>query len=510
MAISASANPLPAKPTPSPAPSPATGPSAWIPVLLTPLVLLVNGFHPFAGDAGLYIAGLRHLLDPSLYPLNAVFVTAFTRGSLFPWGMAALVRFTHMPLPWALLFAQVLSIWLFLAACRQLASRLFSSASARTCAVLLAAACCALPVAGTALVLMDPYVTARSFSTPLSLFAVTACLDRRWLRTALLLVLAAAFHPLMAIYAGAFVVLCGLTASGRLRTALALCAAALVACGAAFTYAHRLPIDPAYRQAVLLPPRSFLFLARWRWYEDLGLALPLLLFALAAPRLRPADPKRALCLTCLLLGATSVAVAAFFVPVAGPYPLVPFQVLRSFHLIYAVGVVLAAGLAATLFARSRTAAVAFFTLLFAGMFFAEPLAWPGCRRVEWPGASPANPYQQAFLWIRENTPRNAVFAFNPGLVYLPEEDEQGFRAIALRDQLADDKDAGVAAVLPPLAARWATQRNPELSIDSMSDARRRAVLLPLGANWILLPPAAPTAFPCPYRNSVVQVCRVAP
>ncbi|MGA8108656.1 MAG: hypothetical protein WB974_04435 [Acidobacteriaceae bacterium] len=508
MAISASANPLPA--AASPPPTPAAGPSAWIPLLLTPLVLFVHGYHPFAGDAGLYIAGLRHLLDPSLYPLNAVFITAFTRGSLFAWAMAALVRLTRLPLPWALLLAHLLTVWLFLAACRQLAARLFARASARWCAVLLAAACCALPVAGTALVLMDPYVTARSFSTPLSLFAVAACLDRKWLRAALLLALTAAFHPLMAIYAGAFVVLCGLIASGRLRAALVLCVAAVVACGAAFAFAHRLPIDPAYRQAVLLPPRSFLFLARWRWFEDLGLALPLLLFALAVGRLHPADPKRSLCLTCLLLGATSVAIAAFFVPAAGPYLFVPFQVLRSFHLIYAVGVVLAAGPAATLFARSRTAAVLFFTLLFAGMFFAEPLAWPGCSRVEWPGANPANPYQQAFLWIRKHTPRDAVFAFNPRLIYLPDEDEQGFRAISLRDQLADDKDAGVAAVLPALAARWAAQRNPELSIDAMSDAERRAALLPLGANWILLPPAAHPLLPCPYRNSVVQVCRLAP
>jgi hypothetical protein len=80
------------------------------------------------------------------------------------------------------------------------------------------------------------------------------------------------------------------------------------------------------------------------------------------------------------------------------------------------------------------------------MFAAQRLAWSGSNHLEWPGSAAANPYQQAFLWIRDNTPRNAVFAFNPQLVYLPKEDEQGFRAITQRDHLADDKDAGIVAV----------------------------------------------------------------
>jgi hypothetical protein len=470
----------------------------------------VHGFHPFAGDAGIYVAGLRHLLDPTLYPLNAAFVSAFTRLSLFAWMMAAFVRASHLPLAWALLAAHLASIALFLLACRQLAVRLFARESARWCAVLLAAACCTLPVAGTALVLMDPYVTARSFSTPLSLMAVAAVLDRAWIRTILLLAVTAAVHPLMAAYATALVVLYACIASGRTRTAFALCALAVAGAGVAFALAHRVPVNPDYQEAILLAPRTFLFLARWRWYEDLGLVLPLLLFAIAGRTLRPADPKRNLCFTCIALGLTSTIIAAFFVPSSGPYLLVRLQVLRSFHPIYAIGVVLAGGLVAALLARSRAATVALFALLFTGMFLAEPRTCPDCQRVEWPGTQPTNPYRQAFLWIRNHTPRNAVFAFDPQLVYQPNEDEQGFRAIADRDHLADDKDAGIAAVLPHLATRWAAQRNPEFAVDTMSDDQRRAVLIPLGATWLLLPPAAPTALPCPWRNSVAQICRLTP
>jgi hypothetical protein len=453
-----------------------------------------------------------------LYPLNSVFVSAFTHWSLFAWSIAGFIRLTHLSMGWALLIAHLVSIALFLFACRQLAFRLFNRESTRWCAVLLAAACFTLPVAGTALVLMDPYVTARSFSTPLSLIAVAACLDsarlQSWIRTALLLAVTAAVHPLMAAYATAFIVLYAWIAAGRTRIAVALCALAVAGAGIAFAFAHRRLVNPDYREAVLLAPRAFLFLARWRWYEDLGLVLPLLLFGVAWGTLRPPrptrDPKRNLCLTCIVLGVTSTIIAALFVSPSGPYPLVPLQVLRSFHLIYAIGMVLAAGPVAALLGRFRTVTVVFFALLFVGISLAEPLSWPDCRRIEWPGAGPVNPYQQAFLWIRSNTPRNAVFAFNPQLVYVPNEDEQGFRANARRDHLADDKDAGIAAVLPFLATRWATQRNPAFSVDKMSDHDRRAVLQPLGATWLLLPPEAPTDYPCLWQNSVAKICRITP
>ncbi len=182
------------------------------------------------------------------------------------------------------------------------------------------------------------------------------------------------------------------------------------------------------------------------------------------------------------------------------------SVLRSFHLIYAVGLVLCGGLLAARMSHSRPVGFSLIVLLFAGMFAAQNVAWPGCDRIEWPWTRPSNPYQQAFLWIRDHTPRNAVFAFNPELVYLPYEDEQGFRAIAQRDHLADDKDAGIVAVIPRFAERWAAQRNAQLNIDRMTDAQRIAALHPLGANWLLLPPETQTAFPCPYRNDVVKVC----
>jgi hypothetical protein len=482
------------------------------PRLLTPVVLLVHGYHPFAGDAGIYLAGVRHVLDPSLYPLNAQFATAFTRLSIFGWGLAGLVRVSHVSLEWVLFALFLLSIFLFLAACRELAAHLFPSEASRWSAELLAAAWFTLPVAGTALTLMDPYVTARSFSTPVALFAVVACLDCAWGRTTLLLVLAVLLHPLMGAYAAGFVILLGLVGDGRARAAVWVCAAAFTVCGAAFAFARHAPVSAAYRQAVGLAPRSFLFLARWRWYEVLGVVLPLLLFARALHRLGDSSRIGSVCVACLLTGSSSLLIAALFVPVSGPYLLVPLQILRGFHVIYSVGIVMCGGLLGAAVAQFRGVGRVFegvgFVALFCVMFFVQRVSWPGSNAIQWPGMIPANPYEQAFLWIRKSTPRNAVFAFNPQLVYRPGEDEQGFRAIAERDQLADDKDGGVVAVVPRLADRWARQRNAEVSVDGMSDEQRLGALVPPGANWVLLAPDAQTRFTCPFRNAVAQVCRM--
>jgi hypothetical protein len=153
--------------------------------LLTPLVLVVHGYHPWSDDAGIYVAGVLNILHPLLYPKNAAFVSAQAHYSVFAYLVAGVVRATHLPLAWVLFAAYVFSIVAFLAACQAVAARLFSSERAQVCAVVLAAACFTMPAAGTALFLMDPYVTARSFSTPIGLFAVAACLDRAWGRTVL-------------------------------------------------------------------------------------------------------------------------------------------------------------------------------------------------------------------------------------------------------------------------------------------------------------------------------------
>jgi hypothetical protein len=485
---------------------------------LTTAVLFLYGYHPFAYDAGIYVAGIRKLADPSLYRPDAPFVLASTRLSAFPHFLAAIVRYTRAPLEYVLLATHLASIFACLFACWTLARRIFASPAAQWFAVALAGACFTLPIAGTAILIMDPYVTSRSFSTPLGLFALTAAIDHGWARVALFLVLAALMHPLMALYAAAFVLLFILIDEGQTRAALRLSICGVIAAGGIYLATLHLPVSPAYSEAVL--SRSYLFPSEWPWFEYLGLAIPLLLYAVASKHLGLHTLPGKLCLTAVMMGTAAALSAFLFVHPSGPYFLVRLQPLRSFHILYMLAVVLLGGLAGELLLNrspghprqqySRWAAFALLAAVIATMLFFQRGRYPFSAHVEWPGQTPRNPWQQAFLWIRANTPQDAVFAAAPELVFLDGEDSQGFRATTGRSLLADDKDEGLAILYPQLIGPWAAERNAQSGLDHLSDSERVSRLRPFGATWLLLSRNAATSLPCPYRNAVAQVCCLRP
>ena len=481
-------------------------------VALTPAVLLIHGYHPFADDAGIYVAGIRKLLHPALYLPDAPFVLANTHMSVFAHLLAAVVWITHLPLTVVLLVTHLASIYVFLLASWSVASRVFSRAPERWFAVAFAAACFTMPAAGTALALMDPYVTSRSFSTPLGLFAVAAVLERRWALAALFVLLVGVMHPLMVLYAGTLVLLYAVLDTGHPRRAVLLGAAGVAAIGFVGLATRHLPVSPAYLEAIHSPGRGFLYPAQWRWYEDFGLIAPVALFALTASRAAAGSRARKLCLACVVLGVSSGLAAFLFVHSSGPYLLVRIQILRSFHILYLLGVLLLGGwLGQVLWRRRGTRWLAFALLATAagGLFAAQRATYPHSAHIEWPGMSSSNPWVQAYRWIRDNTPANAVFAANPDLVRLDGVDMQGFRATTRRSLLADSKDQGVAAVVKPsIAGVWAAQRNAQLGLDNLSDQERIARLKPFGVTWLLLPSNAATNFPCPFQNAVAKVCRM--
>ncbi len=479
---------------------------------LTPAVLLIHGYHPFADDAGIYVAGIRKLLNPSLYRPDAAFVLANTRYSVFAYVLAEAVRITHLPLTIVLLAAHLASIYLFLLAAWNVAERVFAEEAERWLALVLSAACFTLPAAGTALVLMDPYVTPRSFSTPLGLFAVAAALNRRWMRAALFVVLMGLVHPLMAIYAAAFVILYALVDTHHTQAAILLGAGGVAAAGLITLTAHHASVSPAYFEAMHSRVRTFLYPAKWKWYEDFGLAVPLALFMLAAYRSEAESRIHKICLTCVLLGASSVLAAFLFVHSSGPYLLVRLQLLRSFHIIYLLGVVLMGGWLGKVLAYRRSTrwlAFALPAIAACGLFAAQRATYPFSAHIEWPGMQPRNSWAQAYDWIRGNTPADAVFAADPDLALLEGADMQGFRVTAERSLLADNKDQGVAAVMEPsLAEEWAAQRDAQAGLNRMSDAERESRLKPFGVTWLLLESKAATSFPCPYQNAIAKVCEL--
>ena len=100
-------------------------------LLFTALGILVMGYHPGLEDDGVYLAALKADLNPALFPYNAGFFRLQVEATLFDGLMAHFVRLTGMPLAWAELFWQLVSLFLILWAVKKIADRLFSEDSAR-------------------------------------------------------------------------------------------------------------------------------------------------------------------------------------------------------------------------------------------------------------------------------------------------------------------------------------------------------------------------------------------
>lgn len=510
---------------------------------LSMAALLVHGYHPYAEDGGVYVPEIKRLIDPALYPRSAEFVVGHLRYSLFAPMMAGVVRVSHLRLDTVLFAAYLASFWMVLYAAWMLAERCFDKREARCGAVALLAVWMTLPIAGTSLMLMDQYVTARSFSTPCALLALMGALNwrmpayafgvasgRMQRQRALLLCCAAllaaiAIHPLMGAYTvGAVLLLVAVTSSGRAVRALAPAglgfAGLAVAAGCVLAASEE---SDAYREVVAT--RAYWFLSRWHWYELVGIVAPLLILAVAGVKRRSAaTQKPQICLARMAFasGVIATVVAAIFArPAMATHFVARLQPLRIFQLVYVVMIlVLGGALGERVLQRRPWRWVAMFFTLGVVMAWAGRVTFPASNHIEWPEGfahseagrhfgEQANPWQEAFVWIRENTPADAVFALDAHYITTPGEDAQGFRAMAERSALPDfSKDGGVVTNKPELALQWMQGQEAQRDLSAEDDARRLAALLPLGTRWVVLRQDAITGFTCVYTNRVVKVCRL--
>ena len=134
------------------------------------------------------------------------------------------------------------------------------------------AATLSVPVTGTALAIMDPYLTARSLSTPATLFAIAWYLSNSPRRALAWLGLTAAVHPQMAVYVVLFI---GCMELAKRRNALRAIAAPVFV-GALFglpLLPDFSPVTGAARDCML--SRTFFFVSTWAWYEWVGVFAPL-------------------------------------------------------------------------------------------------------------------------------------------------------------------------------------------------------------------------------------------
>jgi hypothetical protein len=503
--------------------------AALVVTALAFLTVLVHGYHPYAEDGGVYLPEIKRLVDPGLYPSGAEFVVGHLQHSFFAPMVAGLVRWSHVSVETMMLVLYVVSFWATLFAGWLLAARCFASREARWAAVALLAAWMTLPVAGTSLMLMDPYVTARSLSTPCALLALVGVLEfrlpqfededgqRRW-RGGVLCVAALGcaglMHPLMGAYGSGAAILLGVTLSssrfvrswgavGLGLTAVAIAAGLLLAAPSE---------SEVYRRVVLT--RSYWYLSEWQWYEWAGLAAPvIILFIVARRRRRDEDPTRAgLASMAVVAGLTATVVALSFARTGmGTHLVARMQPLRVFQVVYVVMTLMVGGWVGERILRRQTMRwVLMFSLLAGVMIVADRQTFPASRHLELPWIpTQQNRFEEAFRWIEKNTPRDAVFAQDADYITKPGEDAQSFRAIAERSVLPDfSKDGGVVTNRPELANAWREGQEAQVGLDDLPDGERVARLKPFGVTWVVLGHGAVTDFACAFANEAVKVCRL--
>jgi hypothetical protein len=87
--------------------------------------------------------------------------------------------------------------------------------------------------------------------------------------------------------------------------------------------------------------RSYFFLSSWRWYEYLGLVIPLLLLGwMGAQRSLP-WAQRTLALAVTILGAGFLLISVCLAHRSGSLWIARLQPLRAFQWVYLAGVLLA-------------------------------------------------------------------------------------------------------------------------------------------------------------------------
>jgi hypothetical protein len=471
--------------------------------ILTLGALLVHGYHPWAEDAEIYLPGVEKILHPELFPFNAQFFESHAHLTFFPNFVAASVRLSHLPLEVVLLFWQLTSIFLLLLACWQLSAKCFSDRKARWAGVALVAALLTLPVAGTALYIMDEYINPRNLTAFAAIFAITKVIDQKYFQAGAFLLFAAAIHPLMSAFVLSYCVL--LVCITKFDRRFASLGCLLLPFGISFE-----PPSQAYHQVAL--SHSYFYLLQWHWYEWLGVVAPMALLWWFS-RVARSRQLRNLDLLCraLILYESVYVLAGVLLSIPAQFEsLARLQPMRSLYLLYVLFFLFAGGLLGEHVLKNRVWRwVALFVPLCAGMFLAQRVLFPASLHIEWPGASSKNQWAQAFEWIRTNTPRDAVFALDPLHMNIPGEDTNGFRALAQRSMLADAvKDSGAVTMFPRMAEEWLSQVQAQNGWKTFQAQDFQRLKAEYRVNWVVVQRPGLTGLDCPYENAAVLVCRV--
>jgi hypothetical protein len=474
------------------------------------------GYHPGMEDDGVYLAGIKGDLNPLLFPHNAYFFRLQLHLTIFDNSIAQSIRLSHLPLAWALLIWQLLSLFVILWAARKIAVRLFPEASAQWAGVAVLAAMFTLPVAGTALNIADQHLHPRNIATALIVLAVSHILEQKKWQAFPLALLAFAFHPLMGAMGLSFCCVLSLTLHEPLQEQIRafrsrrlenLATPALVAIPFAWVFD---PPSPTWLEA--LHTRHWMRLYEWTWYEWLGAIAPLALFWLVSrvARKRGEFMLAQFATAILIYGIFQQAVAMILL---GPQALIAFSALepmRYLQIIYIFMALVGGCYLGRYVLKAQVWRWALFLLIVNGpMFYVQRQIFASTPHLELPGTAPSNPWLQAFDWIRHNTPTSAYFALDPQYLAAPGEDYHGFRALAERSSLADAiKDTSVVTKVPQLGPVWKEQTLAQAGWSKFQLADFERLKSHFGVDWALVswPQSAPLN--CDWHNDTLAVCQI--
>lgn len=479
-------------------------------LLLSTLAFLVTGYHPGIEDDCVYLTAIKADLNPQLYPHDSDFFRIQLQATVYDKALADTIRWSHIPVAWMAVGLQFLCILVILWGCRRIAERLFAEEPARWAGVAMVAAMLTLPAAGTALTLVDQYLHARTIATALILLAVDQVLRSRRLLTATLLAAAFVVHPIMGAMGISFCCILSVCLSDTATVWVekrreSLAAVAAMPLGWIFE-----PPTPVWRAA--LDTRNYYFLSRWQWYEWLGVIGPIILFWILSRAKRRSGESQLARFSVAVVAYSLFQLAVAIVMLTPPalIRLTPLQPMRFLHLDYFfLALVGGALLGRHILGRHIWRWALFLVVANVGMFIPQRVMFQGSEHLELPGQRSANPWMQAFEWVRGNTPTDAYFAMDPHYMVAPEENYHSFRALAERSQLADAvKDTAVVTQVPQLGPVWWRQVHAVDGWSHFQLADFERLKAQFGVDWALVSYPAAAGLDCRWHNDALAVCRI--
>jgi hypothetical protein len=465
---------------------------------VTAAAILVHGYHVGIEDMAVYLPAIKKLLSPALYPFDANFFLLYIRWTLFHQTIAASARFTRLPLEWVLFIWDFAAVFLVFLGCLRLLRRCFAEPAAHWAGVSLVAALLTMPVAGTALFIVDQHLHPRTLATAFLLFAAVAIVDSH-LSALPWMLLAALAHPTMAVYG-----ICHLAvltwAWPIARPAMLI--AAMPPLGE--------PPNPIWRE--VMSHRDFQYPFKWQWYEWLGAIGPIFIlgyFSKIGERENLPVFAR-ICRRLAISTSIGIVVAVAMTEFTPNQTWVRFEPMRVLHFTYLLFILFSGALLGKYFMKAHPLRwLLILAPIAAGMFYAQRVEFASSYHIEWPGRPAKNKWVQAFEWCRANTPQDALFALDPNYMVRRGEDIYGFRGYAERSMLVDAyKDNSVVEVFPDLAWQWKLELDTRKNWDNFRLEDFQRLKRENKVTWVVVQNPPTPGLSCPYSNEAVSVCKI--